>query len=281
MTAFTEPVAPPVKKSAVKTVKNAMHTATSVLKRPGNLPLMIASLLFLAVMLVTWMTVMQLLAIPINSWEQAANYAWWATVPLESLYWLLAALSLWVFVMPFALGRVRLAGRMCLGEMPALREIFYYYSSLRRFGRGLAVGFLLLLEALIPIGVAAGAFAAVIGLYNGFLVTALDPLYAILILLAGLLLAAGITLVVAPVCIFYMLSTAIAVGNEEISVLRALGLALKYAFKNLGTVCLFSLISLLHLILSLCTVGVLHLLWYGHHYIISYLCLAMALDQGD
>ena len=143
------------------------------------------------------------------------------------------------------------------------------------------MGFALLLEVMIPIGIGWGLFSVTFGLYTGLLLVYLEPWAALLLLLLGLLVSAAISLLIAPLGIFYMLSTAFAVGNENVSVLRSVWLALGYAAKNLGTVILFTLRALLHLLLSLCTVGVLHLLWYGHHYIISYLCLAMALDQGE
>lgn len=281
MTAFTEPVAPPAKKRAVQTVGDAMRIATSVLKRPGNLPLLIASLLFLSILLITWVTVMQLIAIPMELLAQAAGNAQWATILLDSLHHLLSIALLLVGVMPVALGRVRLAGRMCLGEMPAPSELFYYYTSPNRFVRGITMGFALLLEVMIPIGIVWGLFSVTFGLYTGLLLVYLEPWAALLLLLLGLLVSAAISLLIAPLGIFYMLSTAFAVGNENVSVLRSVWLAIRYTVKNLGTVILFTLRALLHLLLSLCTVGVLHLLWYGHHYIISYLCLTMALDQGE
>ena len=102
-----------------------------------------------------------------------------------------------------------------------------------------------------------------------------------LLLLGGFLMALALSAAIFLLCGLYLLFAAIAVGNEEMSVWNAFVAALGYGKRNLISIFLFSLHSLWHLVLSLCTFGVLLVFWYAHHYTLSYLRLSMALTKGE
>ena len=71
--------------------------------------------------------------------------------------------------------------------------------------------------------------------------------------------------------------TALAVGNDKLPVLHALKIALRTGRARLGTLAVFTLHSLWHLLLSVATLGILYMYWYSHHYLLSYLRLSMAI----
>ena len=75
----------------------------------------------------------------------------------------------------------------------------------------------------------------------------------------------------------FQMTAAIAVGNEEFSVFGALRLALRRGGRKMPTLFKFSMRAVWHLLLSLVTFGVLFVLWYAHHYMLSYMRLSMAL----
>ena len=132
--------------------------------------------------------------------------------------------------------------------------------------------------ATVGLGLAVGSFA----LYEYvFWEVFFNEWVAQLCLVLCLLLSLLPTLITALLTGMLALSTAFAVGNEQLPLTRCVALSWRRSIRHIGTLLLFALRTVWHLLLSLCTVGVLHLLWYGHHNIISYLCLAMALDQGD
>jgi len=271
----------PMPEKQVGTVGKVMRKTSRLLTRSGILATMIASLLFCVLMAVAWLAVMQLLAL-LRTEIQLRLSSFGAILLLDGIYWLLGGVLFLLFVAPFFWGRLHLAGRVCLGESPLLREMLHYYTSWRRLGRSVLISLVLALELLIPLTLVLGAFGLSFFLYSAvFWELFLYEWVARLLLILCLVFSALFSLLVFMIASVFALSTAFAVGNEELPLSRAVALAFRRGIGRFGSVCLFTLRSLWHLLLSLCTVGVLHLLWYGHHYIISYLCLAMALDQGE
>ena len=160
------------------------------------------------------------------------------------------------------------------------REVLYYYTSPRRMGRAILMGLFVAFEVMLPLVLALGAFVGALALYNEVLVFYLPDALAVLALICGFLLAIAITVLLLFLSGLYLLSTAIAVGNESMPVWKSFTEAFRFGKKNLLATFLFSIRSLWHLVLSLCTFGVLFVFWYAHHYNLSYLRLSMALTKG-
>ncbi|MBE6690439.1 MAG: hypothetical protein E7590_04065 [Ruminococcaceae bacterium] len=269
------------KPRAADTVSGVMKNATQLLQRPGNLGTMITSLLFCLLLAVGWLAAMQLLAIPVTMLQRSVT-SFGAYLLLEVLYWLLSGVLLTVSVLPALLGRIRLAGMLAMGAYPDLGELLYYYTSWRRLGRAVITALIAFLELMIPVTVGLGLAVGSFALYEYvFWEVFFNEWVAQLCLVLCLLLSLLPTLITALLTGMLALSTAFAVGNEQLPLTRCVALSWRRSIRRIGTLLLFALRTVWHLLLSLCTIGVLHLLWYGHHNIISYLCLAMALDQGD
>lgn len=280
MTAFGVQNAPQSKKSARETVVDATRAANTILREPGALGHMIASLLLCLILLITWLTAAELMEM-LTVLLQKKMTSFTAMLAVDLVRWVLSGLLLLLGVMPFFFGRLRLAGLWMRGRMPELREMLYFFTSPERFGRAVMMGLVLILELLLPATLSVGLFLGCIELYYGVLLPALSLAPAMLLLVLGLLAAALITLLLVILTFAVALSTAFAVGNEELSPWRAVALAASRGFSSFGAVTLFVLLKLGQLLLSLCTVGILHVLWYGHHHIISYLSFAQTLDQGE
>ena len=262
------------------TVSRAMTEASGILKKRGNLALLVTTFLFCLLVTFAWYTVIQLLSILFAIFT-LGGVSTTVSLLLNVLYYVLSALLFFIGVMPAWLGRLRLAGRMCLGDTPMAREVLYYYTSFRRAVRAILTGLLLAFQVLLPAVLILGAFVGVFALYDHVLWAYLDDGPAILLTVIGCILSAAVAVAILMLTGFYQLTTAIAVGDESRPVWSAFADAFRYGRRNPGAIFLFSLKSLWHLILSLCTFGVLFLFWYAHHYILSYLRLSMALCKGD
>lgn len=184
------------------------------------------------------------------------------------------AASLLFGVLPLWLGRVRMAGLIVEGEDPELRELFYYFTSVRRHWRAVRICLTALLQTALP---AALIGLAAYGMYRLYwLIQA--PLHANLLavivanfLLFGLGLAALLVLLSGR----WLLFLGIAVGNEELSFGRSLRLA--FSCGHVFDVFRFCCRRAWHLLLSLVSIGVLYVLRYAHTLPTSYLRLAKAL----
>jgi len=258
------------------TVRASMREASDILKRRGNLALLTTTLLFCLLVTFTWFTVMQLVGLLLDFILLSAEAEQVAPL-LEGLWMLLSALLFLAFVMPAWLGRLRLSGRLLSGDHPMAREVLYYYTSPRRMGRAILMGLFIAFEVMLPAVLSLGAFVGALALYNEVFVFYLPDALAVILLIFGFLLAIAITALLLFLSGLYLLSTAIAVGNESMPVWNTFTAALRFGKKNLIAIFLFSLRSLWHLVLSLCSFGVLFVFWYAHHYNLSYLRLSMAL----
>lgn len=256
-------------------VRRAMVDASGDLKRRGILATLVSSLLFGLILTFAWVTVFQLLAVPVEYAAMTASPA--LITALEIGVYVISAILLVALVAPVWLGRLRLAGLVCTGGMPQIKEVLYYYTSFRRLGRAVLIALVLLLQILLPVSLVAGGSVFLLWLYNEVLFFAVSDGLAVVLLLFGffvlLVLFVG-TILLSGV---WTLFAALAVGNESIPVFRALALALRVGRKRLGTLVLFSLRSLWHLFLCAVSFGILYLYWYSHHYLLSYLRLSMAL----
>ena len=260
-------------------VRASMREASDVLKRRGNLALLTTTLLFCLLVTFTWFTVMQLVGL-LFDYILLSVEAEQISPLLEGLWMLLSALLFLVGVMPAWLGRLRMTGLLLSGDHPMAREVLYYYTSPRRMGRAILMGLFIAFEVMLPAVLSLGAFVGALALYNEVLVFYLPDALAVLALICGFLLAIAITVLLLFLSGLYLLSTAIAVGNESMPVCKSFTEEFRFGKKNLLATFLFSIRSLWHLVLSLCTFGVLFVFWYAHHYNLSYLRLSMALTKG-
>jgi len=237
------------------------------------MPLLIGTLLFcLMATLAAYSCSLTLLAVS-NLFELTDAAARIISLLADVLLLLLAVF----LVMPLWLGRLRLAGLMTRGKRPLLRDLFYYFTSARRLCRAHLVGFLILLLFGVAILSGVAFFEIAFYLYRTVLTDVFLPLIAVLLLILLLLLALLLTLAVLALSCFFLLFGAIVVGNESLSVGASLRMAFDAGKQNFFALLYFSGRSLLWLLLSLVTVGVLQILYFSHFYILSYTRLAMAL----
>lgn len=260
---------------AADTVKDAMTKASQALKRRSVLATMVSAFLFCLILTFAWVTLFQLLEILVEYVALTAS-----PVIVAVLEWGVFALSaalLVILVMPVWLGRLRLAGLICVGDTPRVSEVLYYYTSFRRLGRSALISLVLILQLLLPVALIAGGTVFLLWLYNEVLIFAMTEVLAVLLMLLGFLVLLILFLGSILLSGFWTLFTALAVGNEKMPVFRALSLALHVGGKHPKVISLFILRSLWHLLLSVVSFGVLYMYWYSHHYLLSYLRLSMAL----
>ena len=269
----------PCKRRPAEAVSTLMREASDVLKRRGNLLLLTTTFLLCLLITFTWFSVVQLIGLLFDFILRASTSPQTEAV-LNGILSILSALTFLVCVVPAWLGRLRLSGRLLLGDHPMAREVLYYYTSPRRMGRAILMGLFIAFEVMLPAVLSLGAFVGALALYNEVFVFYLPDALAVILLIFGFLMAIAITALLLFLSGLYLLSTAIAVGNESTPVWKTFTAAFHFGKKNLSTVFLFSLRSLWHLVLSLCSFGVLFVFWYAHHYNLSYLRLSMALTKG-
>ena len=224
-------------------VRASMREASDVLKRRGNLALLTTTLLFCLLVTFTWFTVMQLVGL-LFDYILLSVEAEQISPLLEGLWMLLSALLFLVGVMPAWLGRLRMTGLLLSGDHPMAREVLYYYTSPRRMGRAILMGLFIAFEVMLPAVLSLGAFVGALALYNEVLVFYLPDALAVLALICGFLLAIAITVLLLFLSGLYLLSTAIAVGNESMPVWKSSVLAKRiclprfcFRFDPFGTLC--------------------------------------------
>ena len=256
--------------------KDAARDAAEILKRPGNLMLSVQALLFCVLLLFAWITAMQLLSFPFSYLlEQLDTIA--AMLALEGLYYLAIGILFFVMVMPAWLGRARVMGMLAAGRAPMVREVLYYFTTPARYRRALLLSLVLAVQVLLPVLLCSLAFLGAFELYFQVFYFEFSPLVSGLLLIACLLLAVVLCFGMLFLTGIFRMTAAVAIGNEELSVFGALRLSLKRGGRRLPTLFRFGMRAVWHLLLSLVTFGVLFVLWYAHHYMLSYMRLSMAL----
>ena len=266
----------PVTVKKVSPGKTAELQAKALLAKPHTLPTLLLALLFCLLASV----------IPYGA-QRLFYYA--AYLLLKSDLWLViiellltafGVLAFWLFAMPLWLARLRMAGLLIGGTVPAATEIFYSFSSRSRYFRALRVGGMALLLLLLPL---LAVCAMVAGAINAFqlILTSFGIGYALLSVPPLVFAVLWLSLLVLFLSGLLRLFLAVAIGNEMLSVRESLMVALQFGRKNLKALFLFALKNLLLLLLSLATVGVLHVLWFSHYYTLSYLNLSIILTSKE
>lgn len=260
-------------KGSMPTLGQIDRDATAVLSRNGMLSRLIAPLLFCLLMTFFSYSIVELATYIASLNAQTPLAEAIAEVILATLQMLLA-LSL---VLPFWLAKLRMAGLMLQGKAPQAREILYYVSAWKRYARAWRIGALLALLVMLPLSAVLGLVFGSLQLYRAVFLIRFSAPIAVLLLIACFF---AVCLLAVAVLLFagtYVAFAAVAVGNENMRVRQAFLLAAARGRQNLFYIFCFSLKSLLRLLLSLLTVGVLYVLWFSHHYSLSYMRLSMAL----
>ena len=260
--------------------KNAMREASNSLQRNGVLFSMMTSLLVLLLVGFAWYvlfgTVSMLVGLCIP--DPTVPQIFWSEFCLMAGF----ALIFLCFVMPFLMGRLRMAGLCAAGERPAPAEMLYYFTSRHRVVRSLAMSIQLLLGIALPFGVSYGCVGALATLWNRVLRMEFDEDVAFLLLLSLIPVALFLCLLTFFLCGSYLPTLAIAIGNEDIGIFSAFMMGLAHGWRAKWQIVAFLWRTLLHLLLSLATLGVLYVFYYSHHTTIAYMHLSMVLcPKGD
>ena len=178
-------------------------------------------------------------------------------------------------VMPLWLAKLRMAGLLWQEFEPMPQDIFYYFTSFSRYCRAWRTGAVAVLLFALPVAAVIGLFSGALHLYSEVLWVYFSAPVAVLLLI--LLMAIVISVGVLFFGGIYIAFAAVAVGNEQLKLRVAFVLAVRAGKRHVKEIFVFSLRSLLWLILSLLTVGVLFVLWFSHFYNLSYMRLSMAL----
>ena len=201
------------------------------------------------------------------------------TAAADGLCYALIGVLAVFFVLPLFVGRVRMAGMIATGADPLPKAVFYYFSSPRAYGRGLAAGLLYLLSLALPIAPVTGAVIGAFALYDHVFSARLPLVVAVLLLVLLLLLCVGLALLCLYLSGLHFAAVALFVGNGELSLPRALRAAFACGRRRCGTVFLFWMDRAWRLILSLLTVGVLWVVYYAHQTALAYWHLTVALRR--
>ena len=124
--------------------KRAMQRASLRLSRNGNTLTLALSMLFSVMVAFTtylFCAVLMEILYGLTMLELAV---------CDLIYYVALVLSFALLALPLFVGRIRLAGLACAGEGAFLSELFYYYTSPRRFARSLLIGLIYPLCLLVP-----------------------------------------------------------------------------------------------------------------------------------
>ena len=259
--------------SETATELSAERAASAVLQRDGALAKMVASGIFCLLLAFAWVFFVQLIEVLIL----------WILPPtatdLSTFFYLLRAgllgLGLLLLILPVWLGRVRLAGLLLKDGDPALREIFHYFGDLHLYWRAVRIGATLVIQALLPILLAALAFGGAFALYDALRISEPDRI-AVALLVIVLVFCVQLSLVLLLLSGIWIGFAALAVGNEQLPLSVALRRSLRGG-RSFGALFCFTLLWLWRLLLSFATLGVLFILRYSHKYLLSYLHLSEVL----
>jgi len=250
----------------------AEKEAAALLGRPGVWSMMLGTFLLCALLLLTPFITADCFYtfLTLSALDDAALHGIYVALNL-----LAAALTVLV-VLPVWLGRLRLCGALFAGEDVHPREVFYYLTNPRRWGRALAVLLLLVALLAVPMGLTAGLFALCRLAYDA-LAAEIYEMAAAFIYMILVLFATGAIFAVLPLFAVCLPFAAVAVGNEDMRLSAALGISFRAAKRNFGACTGFLCKSFLRLLLGILTVGVLQILWNTHLFLLSYTRLSMAL----
>lgn len=191
----------------------------------------------------------------------------------------LAVLAFLWFGMPAAFGRMRLSGLLLKGERVHAGELLHYYRP-QLLCRSFLLSLIHLAALFLPLAVA--VFGVVLSrmLFVAVLLPTMNIGTATLIFLglAALSLVLGVVLFLIS-GLFYF-TAGFAVGNEQMPLLAAVRASVRTGTRNMRAIAVFRTQNVVYIFLSLLTVGVLYVLYFGHRIQLTYLDLCETL-KGD
>ena len=254
-------------------VRRSIAVGRAPLAHKGNLLTLVLSALLVMVMAFFAFFMMGLAAFVLTSLTELPV---WIT---NTVSFSLAALITLLVVMPMIVGRVRLSLLMLKGETPLVKDTLYYFTSPRRYARAFLVGLLYTICLAISIGVVVAATVGVSLFYDEVLNEFFVPVAANLLAAAAYQLVVIVAAMMWLVAGLWLSCTLIAARDESISVFRAFGRGIRLGVKRFG--CFFSYLwqMLLRFLVSLPTIGVLWLLYFGNLALTSFAALVTDLEK--
>ena len=245
------------KSSRTVYVRASFSKARATLQERGNLfTLILSSLLLLVVAFAVYFAadlvgfIFEVLT-PLP--EGACSAAFYAILTLGAL----------LAVLPMALGWLRLAVRMGKGETPLAREMLYYMQTPRVYRRSVLLGLLSAVAVGLPVALVGGIYFAASLLANEILVSTLAADVATGRLV---LLYVGASVIALPALAlegFALPVLAEAVKDENLIPFAALFSGWRKGARHFGANWRFIWSAVGRAALSLCTLGVLWLLYFG------------------
>lgn len=245
------------KSSRTVYVRASFSKARATLQERGNLfTLILSSLLLLVVAFAVYFAA-DLLAFALDTWTALS-----AQLCSIAFYLLLSLLAL-LAVLPLLLGWLRLAVRMGKGETPLAREMLYYMQTPRVYRRSVLLGLLSAVAIGLPVALVGGIYFAASLLANEILVSTLAADVATGRLVLFYVGASVIALPALALEGFALPVLAEALKDENLTPFAALFSGWRKGVRHFGGCWRFLLALFLRAALSLCTLGVLWLLYFG------------------
>ena len=261
---MTETATTANKSSRATSLRASFYTARTALGNRGNLLTLILTSLFLLVIAFSGYFAADLVAYALDTWTPLSDA--WCSAVFGALLFLFFLLT----VMPLFLGFLRLARLMTKGETPFARELLYYMATPRRYWCAVLRGTLSALAVGVPLALAGGVLLAASLFANEIAVSTLAAdvathqqtlVYALaMVVCVLLLLLEGFAL---PVFAF-------AAKEEKTNPFAALLHGWRYGARHFGANLRFLWSMLWRAALSLCTLGILWLVWHGPLLTVAY-----------
>ena len=254
-------------------VRRSIAVGRAPLDHKGNLLTLVLSALLVMVMAFFAFFLMGLASFVLTSLTELPV---WLTNTISIS---LASLVALLVVMPMIVGRVRLSHLMLKGETPLVKDTMYYFTTPRRYARAFLTGLLYALCLAICVGIVVAASKGTSLLYEEVLNEFFVPVAA------NLLVAVAYHLVVIIAALLWLVSglwlscTFLAVRDESLSVFCAFGKGIRLGAKRFGCFFLYLWQMLLRFLVSLPTIGVLWLLYFGNLALTSFAALVTDLEK--
>lgn len=191
----------------------------------------------------------------------------------------LAVLAFLWFGMPVAFGRMRLSGLLLKGERVHSGELLHYYRP-QLLCRSFLLSLIHLAALFLPLAVAVIGVVLSRMLYVTVLLPAMNIGVATLIFLGLAALSPLLGAVLFLVSGLFYFTAGFAVGNEQMPLGSAVRASVSVGRRNMRAIAVFRTQNAVYIFLSLLTVGVLYVLYFGHRIQLTYLDLCETL-KGD
>ena len=232
--------------------------------------------------LVTGLVLLLLLAMGAWLWYEFAAVLLSAAGAPDVCYPVAGALAVLAFLwfgMPVAFGRMRLSGLLLKGERVHAGELLHYYRP-QLLCRSFLLSLIHLAALFLPLAVA--VFGVVLSrmLFVAVLLPTMNIGTATLIFLGLAALSLVLGAVLFLISGLFYFTAGFAVGNEQMPLLAAVRASVRTGTRNMRAIAVFRTQNVVYIFLSLLTVGVLYVLYFGHRIQLTYLDLCETL-KGD